>query len=48
LFCFTSYLQRRAESRLCFVGLAYQGKDSVFRFSIRDFGPWCNNRSIFI
>jgi len=36
-----------------FVGLAYQGKDIVFRFiieysSLRDFGPLGNNRSIFI
>jgi hypothetical protein len=39
-----------------FVGLAYQGKNIVFRFiieysSLMDFGPLCNNnnnRSIFI
>jgi hypothetical protein len=37
-----------------FVGLAYKGKDIVFRFIIeyssliRDFGPLGNNRSIFI
>ncbi len=36
-----------------FVGLAYQGKDIVFRFIIeysglRDFGPGGNNRSNFI
>jgi hypothetical protein len=37
-----------------FIGLAYQGKDIVFRFnieysSLRDFGPSVNNnRSIFI
>jgi hypothetical protein len=39
---------------MSFVGLAYQGKDIVFRFitieysSLRDFGPLGNNRSIFI
>jgi hypothetical protein len=43
-------------SPLIFIGLAYQGKDIVFRFiieysSLRDFGPQVNNnnnRSIFI
>jgi hypothetical protein len=36
-----------------FVGLAYQGKDIVFRFIIdysilRDLGPYVRNRSIFV
>ncbi len=36
-----------------FVGLAYQAKDIVFRFiieygSLRDFGPYLCNRSVFI
>jgi hypothetical protein len=39
--------------RFLFIGLAYQGKDIVFRViieysSLRDFGPKGNNRSIFI
>jgi hypothetical protein len=46
--------ERQSMRGLGFIGLAYQGKDIVFKFiiecnsSLRDFGPYViNNRSIY-